>query len=209
MKITPITELMHAVLDGEATAEETRELQRALAADPAARSEFDELKRLFDELATVAMAYPPEGLVSSVIASLSQQARSEDGIRQPFTAPRVSGSNFRDAPDSGSGRSARDSGDSQQWPNFRSKEMSEQKGSSKRKIWIGGAIAAAAVVLVMSSGIDFPPGSKDTSGTIVPATRYRAPGTGDAGNLPGAQPSGSAASVTPGAMKYGLPPNGW
>jgi len=166
---------MHAVLDGEATAEETRELQRALAADPAARSEFDELKRLFDELATVAMAYPPEGLVSSVMASLSQQARSEDGIRQPFTAPRVSGSNFRDAPDSGSGRSARDTGDSQQWPNFRSNKMSEQTSGSKRKIWIGGAIAAAAVVLVVSSGIDFPPGSKDTSGTIVPATRYKAP----------------------------------
>ena len=53
--------------------------------------------------------------------------------------------------------------------------MSEQKGGSKRKIWIGGAIAAAAVVLVLSSGIDFPPGTKDTSGTIVPATRYKAP----------------------------------
>ena len=52
--------------------------------------------------------------------------------------------------------------------------MSEQKSGSKRKIWIGGAIAAAAVVLVMSSGIDFPPGTKDTSGTIVPATRYKA-----------------------------------
>ena len=54
--------------------------------------------------------------------------------------------------------------------------MSEQKsGSGKRKIWIGGGIAAVAVVLAMSSGIDFPPGSKDTAGTIVPAQRYRAP----------------------------------
>jgi len=30
MKITPLTELMHAVLDGEATSEETRELERPL-----------------------------------------------------------------------------------------------------------------------------------------------------------------------------------
>jgi hypothetical protein len=55
--------------------------------------------------------------------------------------------------------------------------MSEDKNGSfgKRKIWIGGAIAAAAVILVVSSGVDFPPGSKDTVGTIVPAQRFRAP----------------------------------
>jgi anti-sigma factor RsiW len=175
MKIMRPTELMHVVLDGEATSEETRELERTLAADPAARAEFDELKHLFDDLGRVPKVYPPEGLVSSVMASLSQQERSEDGIRQPFTARRVIGSAFRDAPGSGPGRSVRDSGGSQQWPNFRSNEMREQKGGSKRKIWIGGAIAAAAVVLVMSSGIDFPPGTKDTSGTIVPVTRYKAP----------------------------------
>src|SRR5512144_3283840 len=98
MKITPVTALMHAVLDGEATSEEARELDRIFAADPAARAEFDELKRLFDDLGRVPKAYPPEGLVSSVMASLSQQERSEDGIRQPFTTPRVIGSTFRDAP---------------------------------------------------------------------------------------------------------------
>ena len=54
--------------------------------------------------------------------------------------------------------------------------MSEEKSGSfgKRKIWIGGGIAAAAVILAVSSGVDFPPGSKDTVGTIVPAVRYRA-----------------------------------
>jgi anti-sigma factor RsiW len=100
MKITPLTELMHAVLDGEATSEETRELERQLAADPAARAEFDDLKRLFADLSSVPKVYPPEGLVASVMASISQQQRSEDGIRQPFTAPGVIGQAFRDAPDS-------------------------------------------------------------------------------------------------------------
>ncbi len=55
--------------------------------------------------------------------------------------------------------------------------MSEQKsGSAKRKvIWVGGGVAALAVILVASSGIDFPPGgTTTTSGAIVPAQRFRA-----------------------------------
>ena len=55
--------------------------------------------------------------------------------------------------------------------------MSEKSGSflGNRKVWIGGGVAAAAVIFAMSSGIDFPLGGKDTAGTIVPAERYRAP----------------------------------
>ena len=54
--------------------------------------------------------------------------------------------------------------------------MSEQKNGSfgKRKVWIGGGIAAAAVIVAVSSGVDFPPSGKDTVGTIVPAQRFRA-----------------------------------
>ncbi len=44
-------------------------------------------------------------------------------------------------------------------------------GSGKRKILIGGGIAAAVAVAI-STGL-FPPGT-DTAGTIVPAERYRA-----------------------------------
>ena len=53
--------------------------------------------------------------------------------------------------------------------------MNEQKTSfsGKRKVAIGGGIAAAAVIVALSTGM-FPPSGKDTAGTIVPATRYRA-----------------------------------
>ena len=178
MKITALTQLMHAVLDGEATPDEARELERHLAADPAARAEFDELRRLFDELSRV-----PQGLSAGGARRLGDGSRyrnrsgAEAGFRQPFARPRVIGQDFREAPDSSPGISAGVPRFSQQGPNFRSNDMSEEKSGSfgKRKIWIGGAIAAAAVVLAVSSGIDFPPGSKDTAGTIVPAQRYRAP----------------------------------
>ena len=53
--------------------------------------------------------------------------------------------------------------------------MSEQNNGSfgNRKIWIGVGIAAAAVIVTVSTGI-FPPSGSDTAGTIVPAQRYRA-----------------------------------
>jgi len=166
MKINALTELMHTVLDGEATPDEARELDRRLAADPAARAEFEALRSLFDGLSHVPQVYPPEGLVASVMAGVSQPRIARDDLSQPFAPGRVIGSDLREDPDSDPGKSAN--------AHFRSNEMSQEKGGSKRKIWIGGAIAAAAAVLAISSGIDFPPGGKDTAGTIVPAQRYRA-----------------------------------
>jgi anti-sigma factor RsiW len=59
-------ELMHAALDGEATAEELQELERLLAADPGARAEYDALRRLFDALQALPQLDPPPGLAESV-----------------------------------------------------------------------------------------------------------------------------------------------
>ena len=59
--------LMHAVLDGEASAEEARELERVLGSDPAARARFEELQRLFDRLARVPEKAPPPGTVEAII----------------------------------------------------------------------------------------------------------------------------------------------
>jgi len=39
-RLSPATELMHAVLDGEASDSEARRLETLLAADPALRAEF-------------------------------------------------------------------------------------------------------------------------------------------------------------------------
>ncbi len=64
---------MHTVLDGEATAEEARELDRLLGANPAARGQFEALKSLFDELGSVPQAFPPEGLVAAVMAKVPRR----------------------------------------------------------------------------------------------------------------------------------------
>src|SRR5260221_7631278 len=99
------TQLMHLVLDGEATPGQAQEFDRLLAADPTARAEYVELQRLFDGLKGVRKAFPPEGLVSSVMAGLPasvpteaphQPARSR--IRQLFSRSRVIGADSLEAP---------------------------------------------------------------------------------------------------------------
>src|SRR6266540_485390 len=97
---------MHAVLDGEATSEETRELERLLAADPAARAQFDDLRRLFDGLAAVPKAYPPEGLVAAVIARLPQRMGGRSRISQLFSPSRVIGLASKEARVTSPGTSA-------------------------------------------------------------------------------------------------------
>ena len=90
MKTSKLTPLMHAALDGEATDSEIRELEQDLANDPAARAEFDDLKRVFRALASIPKEHPPEGLVAAVTAALP--ARSARNVRQLFPHARVVGS---------------------------------------------------------------------------------------------------------------------
>src|SRR5205823_13718130 len=68
MTDTTLQELMHAVLDGEASAAQARTLERALASDPAARERFEELKRLFQALEQVPELAPPAHIVHTVTA---------------------------------------------------------------------------------------------------------------------------------------------
>jgi len=160
MTPTQLTELMHAVLDGEATAAQARALERQLASDPAARAEFDALRDIFGRLAALPQAHPPEGLVAAVMAELP--------AHQLSAPSRVIGTTS-DAPSHTN--SVRRS--SRSWPFQGSDSMSEHSGS-KRKVWIGVGLVALAGIIVASSGIDFPPGGTSTSGAIVPAQRYRA-----------------------------------
>src|SRR6185295_9735039 len=95
MNHSDLLHLMHTVLDGEAHAGEKTTLERHLAGDPAAQAEFDELSRLFDGLAKLPKAYPPEGLVASVMAQIPPQfsppATGHGRFGQPFSRPRVIG----------------------------------------------------------------------------------------------------------------------
>jgi hypothetical protein len=177
MNHSELIQLMHAVLDGEATRGEIVELERLLAADPAARAEFKELRWLFDGLSRVPRAFPPEGLVASVMANIPHRPSRPTLFRQLFSQPRVIIAANMDAPGKSRGESVRVYPASQLGPYIRGENMSEHKSgfSGKRKIWIGGGIAAAAAILAVALGTDFPPSGKDTMGTIVPAKRYQAP----------------------------------
>ena len=170
--------MMHAVLDGEAGPGEAGELERLLAADPAAKARFDDLKRLFDGLAAVPKAFPPEGLVASVMAALPHQAPRRNRLAQLFQPWGVIRATSKEARVSNPGMSATVQRVSEPGPLFRGTQMNEQKSGSfnKRKVWIGVAAAVAAVAIVAATGgIDFSSTGKDAIGTIVPAERYRAP----------------------------------
>ncbi len=188
MNPSQLTELMHAVLDGEATAAETRALERQLASNPAARAEFAALRDIFGKLEALPQAYPPEGFAAAVMTELPAYQLSAPS--------RVIGTTSDAASHTNTVRRS-----SRSWPFQGSDSMSEQSGS-KRKVWIGAGLLALAGIIVASSGIDFPPGGTSTSGAIVPAQRYRAdqPATtgvgqgGQADTQRSAQPVAGAAS---------------
>lgn len=174
MGFTELQPLMHAVLDGEASPDETAELERRLAASPEARAEFERLRRLFDDLAGVPRRHPPEGLVAAVQAALP-------GIPQkPAQAIQLSpASRVLRAPAGGIDLG----GDSplkqqhQPGPPQRSLPMTQPHPpySAKRKTMIGGGIAVVAALIVWQFGFDSTIRSEDVAGTVVPAQRYRAP----------------------------------
>jgi hypothetical protein len=160
MNPNELLELMHAVLDGEATERQKRALERQLASDPAARAEFDALRGIFSELQAIPVAHPPEGLVAAVMASLPENQLSRTSRVIGVTSERSSNDNTARRP-------------TRPRPIPGSESMSEQQGS-KRKVWIGAGLVALAAAIIVTSGIDFPPGGTSTTGAIVPAQRYRA-----------------------------------
>src|SRR6185436_20269898 len=136
-----IDQLMHAVLDGEANATQARTLEKALAADPAARERFEELKRLFEALEQVPELSPPADLADAVVKRAELPS-------QPFRWPRVS-----DA--------------------LNDFFMGGMTMSNRRTVFAGISLAAVAIVIGGYYVLD-KPSKNDLSGTVAPATRYRA-----------------------------------
>jgi anti-sigma factor RsiW len=182
LKHSPLTELMHAVLDGEASDVEARELELRLAADPAARAEFEDWKRLFEALHAVPDEHTPEGLVASITSAMPEAPRAPGAGNQPFPGRRVLGHTLF--------------GISRRIPT-RSVTMTEQSSRrifAHRKAWLGAGIAAAAAVVVAQIAFDFPL-PKDVVGTVIPAQRYRAAQNGSEQVQLGA-PAGQAAPTS-------------
>ena len=195
-KHSPLTELMHAVLDGEASAAEVHELERRLAADPAARAEFDDWQRLFHALGEVAQEHAPEGLVASVTAALPSPPRTAGDRGQPFPDRRVLGHTRFGFPRRvfGESRAMQPPRVAPSTPT-RSVTMTQQSRIfAHRKAWLGAGIAAAAAVVVAQVAFDFPV-AKDVIGTVAPAERYRAAPNGSEDVKLGV-PAGSTANST-------------
>jgi hypothetical protein len=184
-------QLMHEVLDGEASADDARLLDRLLAADPAARAEYEELQRLFEGLNATRAGALPEGLLAGVLAQMPRRHTRRHRLRQLSSRWRVLLSDSNRLRDKTPNRMARTPRDFQGEHNIRNAVMSGQ--TSKRKLWIGGGIAVAALIIA-SRYLDFPP-SQDMSGTIAPAHRSVAEQPG-AGDVTGAA-AGQAGSPSP------------
>jgi hypothetical protein len=174
--------LMHAVLDGEAGPAEARELDRMLAADPAARAQFEKLRELFAELGSVPKVFAPAGLADAVMERIVGRPQRPGRLRQLLGRSRVS----RLESDEARGRKPGNSAWGYRF--YRPGQLSGEAkmsqvnsgSNSKRNVWIGTGIAAAAVVLgvylTLDAGIEMP-----ATGTIAPAQRFRAqqPTAGD------------------------------
>jgi anti-sigma factor RsiW len=155
MRASDLDRLMTAALDGEATADESAALERALAGDPALRQRYDAWQRLFDALDRVPAPHPPEGLVAAVMANIpAAGVPADDQLPSP-------------SPVFGVGSNPFSLGDT----------MSEQTSRSfnKRKLAIGVGLATIAAVVIAGYAFDIPPSSTDAVGTIAPAERFVKP----------------------------------
>jgi hypothetical protein len=155
MENTHIHALMHAVLDGEASEPQARELERALAADPAARARFEELKRLFVALEGVPEATPPADIVERILARTALARTTHSSPDQLFGFSRV-----RDA--------------FGQLLTGGTRMSQPQNGNARRRnILIGIGLAAVGAALFGHYVLDIPNGGENLSGTVAPAQRYR------------------------------------
>lgn len=190
------TELMHAVLDGEASQAQEQALQRLLREDPHASAEYARLSLLFADLGRVPQRQPPEGLVAAVMAAVGTQTRRANEQNQLSSKPRV----FSAAPRDYISRSSSNRLINRLAAFLRSIDMSDPQPRSPfgtRKLWIGGA-TAAAVLLVWQFGFSQAPAEKDVMGTIAPAERYRAAQPTDI--KVGTPTGGTSGQVVPGGQ---------
>jgi anti-sigma factor RsiW len=171
------TQLMHEILDGEASQDDARVIEGLLAADPAACTEYEELRRLFEGLNAIRKTAPPEGLLAEVLAKMPRQHTRHRRLRQLSSRWRVLISDSIRLRERSLNRVMGTQRDFQGEHNMRNKVMSEQK--SKRTLWIGGGIAVVALIIAWRF-FDIP-ASNDMSGTIAPAHRSVAeqPGASD------------------------------
>jgi anti-sigma factor RsiW len=168
--------LMHEALDGEASADDARALDRLLSTDPEARAEYEELRRLFEDLSAIPKAIP-EGLLAETLAKLPHRHKRLHRLRQLSSGWRVfnlDSTLHRGRFRLGAARAPRIIHGEHNRGNA---VMSELSGKST--LWIATGVAAVAIIVGFRYN-DIAP-SQDMSGTIAPANRSVAaqPGAAD------------------------------
>ena len=142
--------LMHAALDGEATAEELQELERLLATDAEARAEYDALRHLFGALQALPEIDPPPGLAESATERgqllLSRRVVVDTSGSDAPALPSTAGT---------------------------PRGLTMSRKPSKYVI-LGGGLVAAVAVLIVGPLLFKVPSRDEAIGTVVPAERYRA-----------------------------------
>lgn len=170
--------LIHAVLDGEASAEQRAELDRRMQSDPALRAKYEEMQRVFAILEEVPAVEPPAGLVESILQRAPLHPGRPQASHQPFARTNVFAAYPGDAKAIAPGRSTIGNWFSALVHFLKEIGMNEQKpgflGTNRGKLLVTAGVAAIALVGI-STVIDFPSGGTSTSGAIVPAERHRAP----------------------------------
>jgi hypothetical protein len=170
-----LVERIQAVLEGAASPEQRRELERRLASDASARAEFEQWQRRFVALDRVPQAAPPEGLVASITAAASRQFSAPRQPDQLLDHDHVMGYRAPERRDAAARIRGTIRPHPRPGPRQERENMSEQERiGSRRKLWAGGAVAVLAVGVALIA-FDYPPKSQDVTGTIAPAERYRAP----------------------------------
>jgi hypothetical protein len=175
MNDTETTRLIHAVLDGEASLDEQAALERALAADPRLRAEFDGLRRMFVVLDAMPRYVPPSDFAERVLA-LQRSMAAGDPSRQPFSQSGVIGSSGKDI-------GVRNPSVNANKPRATSESIwgAWQMAMSKRGMWIVGGVAAAIAAMFIGGVVEFPPTGDKATGTIAPAKKAKGeqPGADD------------------------------
>ena len=175
---TSLDALIHAVLDGEASAAQRAELDRRIETDPAVRARFEEVQRVFALLEDVPDVDPPAGMFESILGRAQVRGVRPEISRQPLARPNVIAAYPGDARAIRPSRSTRGNRVSALVHFLKEIAMNEQKpgflGTNRGKLLVTAGVAAVALVAI-STVIDFPVGGTSTTGTIVPAARHVAP----------------------------------
>jgi len=169
-------DLIHKVLDGEATPAEEQRLAALAASDPQIQSEFDSVRAVFSLLEKLPNLEPPAAQFEHILTrSRLANSRPEDEQHQLSASSAV----FAAGPANSSKMTPLGRTDVlrrlfDQFKLLLEWTMTEKSttfaGGTRGKIMIGSGIAAALLVAV-STVLDIPKDTSQTVGTIVPAQR--------------------------------------